>query len=199
MKWIKNNLFAMITLNSPHMGCLGDKFLVNTGNYILTLFNLSGIKLMNIFTSKLSLRQMSISDKSKKIEHMSEYKTIKWFKNILLLSYIDDGYAPHDSAKIYLSDLNLSKRHNKMVFNFWNNIEVSGIIMLIWRLTMSSKCLVICQVSIRGWVNSPEEKPMLTYWKTSLFWKYFLEVLRKLFQNLKIINNYTLWWKLIFN
>jgi triacylglycerol esterase/lipase EstA (alpha/beta hydrolase family) len=36
MKWIKNNLFAMITLNTPHMGCLGDKFLVNTGR--LSLF-----------------------------------------------------------------------------------------------------------------------------------------------------------------
>jgi hypothetical protein len=103
-----------------------------------------------MFSSKISLRQMSISDKSKKIEQMSSYKTIKWFKNIFLLSSMEDGYAPHESAKIYLSDLNLSKRHNKMVFNFWNNIQVNGFLLLISRLIMLPECLVICQVLIKG-------------------------------------------------
>jgi hypothetical protein len=77
-----------------------------------------------MFSSKMSLRQMSISDKVKKMETMSNNENIKWFKNIFLLSSIEDGYAPLESAKIYLSDLNLSKRHNKMVFNFWNNTQV---------------------------------------------------------------------------
>lgn len=31
MQWAQKNLFALATLNTPHLGCLGNRFLVNTG------------------------------------------------------------------------------------------------------------------------------------------------------------------------
>lgn len=31
MPWIQDKLFALVTLNTPHLGCLGKRFLVNTG------------------------------------------------------------------------------------------------------------------------------------------------------------------------
>jgi hypothetical protein len=119
MKWIKKNLFALITLNTPHLGCISPKFLVNTGKILIV-----GIKVLNLFSSKLSLRQMSLSDKNQKIEKMSKYETLKWFKNIFILSSIDDGYAPVPSAKIFLKDFNKKSLHSQMVFNFWNNVQV---------------------------------------------------------------------------
>lgn len=79
-----------------------------------------------MFAKKVSLRQMSLSDKERKIELMSEYDSLKWFKNIFLLSSIDDGYAPLKSAKIFLSEINLKSKHNRMVLNFWNNVQVAA-------------------------------------------------------------------------
>ena len=67
---------------------------------------------------------MSLSDDERLIEKMSNYSNLKWFKNILILSSIDDGYAPLPSAKIFLKDLSLKTPHSKMVYNFWNNVEV---------------------------------------------------------------------------
>ncbi len=92
LKYLKplcNNLAALITLNTPHIGAISNRFFVK-----------AGIRILSMFSSKESLRQMSLADKDKLLYTLSKDPNLGWFKNILLFASIEDGYAPYPSAKV---------------------------------------------------------------------------------------------------
>ena len=111
LRKLRNNLTALVTLNTPHIGAISPKFFVKTG-----------MKILGLFSSKESLRQMSLSDKHKLLEEMSSSQNLKWFKNILLFGCVEDGYAPYRSAKVLTHEKN--EKMTKLAHNFWNSSMV---------------------------------------------------------------------------
>jgi hypothetical protein len=79
-----------------------------------------------MFSSKESLRQMSLQDKDKYLDKLSEDANIGFFDHIFLMYSYEDGYSPLYSSKIISTDSNPIS--NKMCSKFWKNIHVSFLI-----------------------------------------------------------------------
>ena len=76
-----------------------------------------------MFSSKESLRQMSLEDSDNFLLKLSEDRNFKSFKNIVLVYSYEDGYAPFKSSKIIVDSSN--KSSSKMAKNIWENVRVS--------------------------------------------------------------------------
>lgn len=115
LKPLRNNLAALVTLNTPHIGAISNRFFVKAGMSILSMFS-----------SKESLRQMSLSDKEKLLSKLSEDSNLGWFNNILLFASFEDGYAPFPSAKVLLHPDNTQM--TQMANNFWSEAKASNVV-----------------------------------------------------------------------
>ena len=87
-----------VSLASPHLGAVGDKFWVNTG-----------MKLLSRVKNNQSLREMALEDEEGYLLRLSACEGMGWFKNVVLIANYDDGYTPYESAKILYNSRNKSK------------------------------------------------------------------------------------------
>lgn len=87
-----------VSLATPHLGAVGDKFWVNTG-----------MKLLSRVKNNQSLREMALEDEEGYLLKLSTNDGMGWFKNVILIANYDDGYTPYESAKILYNSRNKSK------------------------------------------------------------------------------------------
>lgn len=67
--------------------------------------------------NSLSLKEMSLKDENGYLVWLSYVSEIQYFKNIILITNYEDGYTPHESAKIVVSD----KLKKPMIWDMaWN-------------------------------------------------------------------------------
>lgn len=75
-----------------------------------------------MFSSKESLRQMSLQDKDRYLDKLSGDSNMGYFDHIFLMYSYEDGYSPLYSSKIISTRSNSIS--NKMCSKFWRNINV---------------------------------------------------------------------------
>lgn len=75
-----------------------------------------------MFSTKESLRQMSMRDEENYLKKLSEDNRFSFFKNIFLVYSLEDGYAPKNSSKIIMDSENSIT--GKMAVNFWKRVKV---------------------------------------------------------------------------
>ena len=92
----KHLMYTYISLSSPHLGYMyNSSKIINAGMWVLKKWK-----------GSQSLTQIGMSDNSDPkqtfLYKLSEKPGLEWFKNILLASSFQDGYAPFDSARIQI-------------------------------------------------------------------------------------------------
>lgn len=123
------SLYTFITLSTPHLGAISDRFLVNTG-----------MKILGKLKNSQSLRQMSLDDEEEYLLHLSQYNGLIWFKNIVLVASYDDGYTPYESAKILRSYKPKSRADcNKMATNIYEKMNAENIVKICMHIPRVSK------------------------------------------------------------
>lgn len=91
----RNCLGTFMTFGSPHLGYLqGIKTMIKTGLWFIKSWN-----------KTFSLEQLTLSD-SKTLHETALYKlsksgSLRYFKNVVLLSSYEDNYTPWHSARIH--------------------------------------------------------------------------------------------------
>ncbi len=107
-----------VSLATPHLGAVGDKFWVNTG-----------MKLLSRVKNNQSLREMALEDEEGYLLKLSASEGLGWFKNIILVANYDDGYTPYESAKILYNSRNKSKAINgTLAKNIYERLNARNIV-----------------------------------------------------------------------
>ena len=116
-------MYSFITLSSPHLG-----YMYNSSKIID-----AGMWVLKKWKGSQSLRQIGMTDHSdpKKtfLYKLSKKPGLEWFKNILLASSFQDGYAPFDSARIQIcskakKDTAKGNIYIQMAKNLLNKLEI---------------------------------------------------------------------------
>mmetsp|Transcript_28794 Transcript_28794/g.51242 ORF Transcript_28794/g.51242 Transcript_28794/m.51242 type:complete len:664 (+) Transcript_28794:22-2013(+) len=107
---LKLNFYSYISLFSPHLGCFGSSNgLVNAGMWVLRRF-----------THSPCLDQLSLSDAEDLhntfLYTLSCLPGLNWFKNVVLISSIQDGYVPLESARIEICQDTLSTQASGEIY-----------------------------------------------------------------------------------
>jgi hypothetical protein len=109
---------SYVSLGTPHLGSIGDKFWVNTG-----------MKLLSRMKNNQSLREMALEDEEGCLLKLSESEGLGWFKNIILIANYDDGYTPYESAKILYNSRSKPKPVvPAMAKNIYERLDAQNII-----------------------------------------------------------------------
>lgn len=81
------------------------------------------MKVLSMFSSKRSLREMGLSDNGKCLDQLTREKTMGFFRNLFLVYSFEDGYSPLYSSKIVVEGADETQR--KMCEDFWKNVKVN--------------------------------------------------------------------------
>ncbi len=81
--------YSYISISTPHLGSVGEKFWVN-----------AGMKLLCKMKSNQSMREMCLEDQPVYLNKLSNIGRFENFKNVILIAMYDDGYTPYESALI---------------------------------------------------------------------------------------------------
>ena len=118
LKDFKKYFKTLITINTPHIGSISSKFLVNTG-----------MKFMTKFKKNKSLREMTLEDDEGYLIKLSKREGLEWFETFILMGTYNDGYAPFESCKMLYSFQRSSKSHFiEMAKNLYNRFKGKRII-----------------------------------------------------------------------
>ena len=90
---LRHLLVSYISLCTPHIGSLSDRFLVRTG-----------LRVLSMLPKLTTYSELGFKDKEKAILQLSNRQELSWFKNIVLVGTVGDGMVNHNSALIRLPE-----------------------------------------------------------------------------------------------
>lgn len=129
LKQYSSHFHTFISLSTPHLGAISDRFLVSTG-----------MKILGKLKNNQSLREMSLDDDGGYLLKLSSYEGLGWFKNIVLVADYDDGYTPYESAKV----LHSYKPKSRSMFsaictNIYENVNAENLVKICVHIPHVSK------------------------------------------------------------
>ena len=128
LEFFSSSFHAFITLSTPHLGLLYSGKLLETGIWLM--------KRVKYFQC---LNQMGLKDTDDFLESfiykLSSANGLQWFSHTVLVSSVQDEYAPISSARIEMNqkaktDLKNGKNYVQMIKNILDKIVVTNVIKL---------------------------------------------------------------------
>mmetsp|Transcript_38984 Transcript_38984/g.38603 ORF Transcript_38984/g.38603 Transcript_38984/m.38603 type:complete len:312 (-) Transcript_38984:23-958(-) len=134
---LQDKFYTYMSLSSPHLGYLySPKFLVSAGMWVLKKWKKSD-----------ALKELSMSDASNMEDtylfRLSKISKLEWFKNIVLVSSVQDSYVAFESARIQFRKSEHSSKpsstknaiYERMARNILENVPLN----MIYRLDVNFK------------------------------------------------------------
>ena len=113
---IRHHFVSYISLCTPHLGPLSDRFLVRTG-----------LKFLALIPKHDTYDELALKDRLKALVKLSSTQEISWFKNIILVGTLGDGMVNYKSALIQLPEGSNDSRLAQMVKNLTEQMRNSKV------------------------------------------------------------------------